>query len=347
MNICFRVDSSSELGTGHVMRCLTLANELRTLGGAPFFICRKKPGDLIEHIKKQGYNVYEITGESDHWKYEVDQVIQILGNIPGVDWLVVDHYGLDAQWAKVVRPFVHKIMVIDDLADRLHDCDLLLDQNLYKNMDLRYEGLVPESATLFLGPSHTLLREEFLSASKKEEWDGSIDRILVSFGGSDPTNETMKTIKAIEMLDVKPQVDVVIGKSNPFERDIRTFCLNKSWIKVHTQTQEMAKLMEAADLAIGAGGSTVWERCYMRLPSLIIETASNQTEVISFLQEKGAVLYLGKSDEVCVEDIFHHLRCVLEDKGDIKRIWKTVKGIWMGHQHYGVSKYMIGGDSHG
>ena len=346
MKIAFRVDASSEVGTGHVMRCLTLANELRTLGAASFFICRKKPGDLIEHIKKQGYHVYEISGESDAWKYEVDQVIQILEKQSDIDWIVVDHYGLDAQWEKIVRPFVHKVMVIDDLADRPHDCDLLLDQNLYQNMNLRYTGLVPVSAKLFLGPSHMLLREEFLSTSKKEEWDGRIEQILVSFGGTDPMNETTKVLRAIEMLDQKPNVDVVIGKSSPNLEEICDYCQDKTWTKVHIQTKEMAKLMAAADLAIGAGGSTVWERFYMRLPSLVIETASNQKEIITFLQEKGAIVYLGHSVAVSDKDIFLQLKKVLDDKPYIMGFWQSMNEIWKDHQPYGVSKYMMGGEHH-
>ena len=346
MKIAFRVDASSEVGTGHVMRCLTLANELRTLGAASFFMCCKKPGDMIEHIKKQGYHVYEISGESDNWKFDADQVIQILEKQSNIDWLVVDHYGLDAQWEKIVRPFVHKVMVIDDLADRPHDCNLLLDQNLYQNMPLRYVGLVPDSAKLFLGPCHMLLREEFLSTAKKEEWDGRIERILVSFGGTDPTNETIKVLRAIEMLDKKPNVDVVIGESSPNIKGICDYCQEKTWTKVHIQTREMAKLMEAADLSIGAGGSTVWERFYMRLPSLVIETAANQKEIITFLQERGGIVFLGHRVTVSIDDIFLQLKKVLDDKPYIMGVWQSMNEIWKDHQPYGVSQYMIGGKKH-
>ncbi|SEH88140.1 UDP-2,4-diacetamido-2,4,6-trideoxy-beta-L-altropyranose hydrolase [Halobacillus karajensis] len=349
MRIGFRVDASTNGGTGHVMRCLTLANELRTLGAEVFFMCRRRPGDLVEFIQEHGYPVYEMTGADQvSWREDAVRVIQILDNVGWVDWLVVDHYELDARWEKSISPHVKKLMVIDDLADRAHDCDLLLDQNLYKRMEERYVGLVPERTTLLLGPAYTLLREEFfLSSPSKEEWDGKIRRILVSFGGSDPTNETMKALQAVERLKITPRVDVVIGKNHPHKQAITRLCERHEKVELHIQTREMARLMERADLAIGAGGSSVWERCYMELPSLVIETAANQTEVISSLRETGAIFYLGKSSEVNVGRLSQSLARLMDAPQRMKNAWESVKELMKGHKRYEVSKFIMGGGTNG
>lgn len=348
MRIGMRVDASTSWGTGHVMRCLTLANELRTLGAEVFFLCRRRPGDLVTFIQGQGYHVYEITGaEQVSWEEDAARVIQILINVGHVDWLVVDHYGLDARWEKVVNPLVERMMVIDDLANRPHECDLLLDQNLYGNMKSRYDDLIPDRTVVLLGPEYTLLREEFLEAKEKPSaYVGTIDQLLVSFGGSDPTNETMKTLKAVMNFERRPSVDVVLGDSSPHKRDVLAFCEREENFNVHIQTHEMARLMKRADLAIGAGGSSVWERCYMELPSMVIETADNQREIIECLREKGAIFYLGKSKDISSEQIFQELDKVMKKPELVRNVWTAVKEIMKDHQSYGVSKYMIDGGLH-
>lgn len=348
MRVGFRVDASTKEGTGHVMRCLTLAGELRTLGAKVFFMCRRRPGDLVDFIQESGYRVYEMTGAYNvSWKEDAVRTIQILENIGTAEWLVVDHYGLDARWEKAVGHHIQKLMVIDDLANRPHDCDLLLDQNLYRNMEQRYKGLVPERTKLLLGPSFTLLREEFLQSTCNRKWDGNVRRILVSFGGSDPTNETLKTLKAIEKLNVPLMVDIVIGSSHSCRQDIARFCERKEGMQLHVQTKEMARLMEHADLAVGAGGSSVWERCYMQLPSLIIETAANQTEVISTLQEMGAVFYLGKSEEVDVDLLYQTLKELIDNSQRIKKALEIGKYLMKGHKPNGVSRLMMDGGGDG
>ncbi|WP_242517850.1 UDP-2,4-diacetamido-2,4,6-trideoxy-beta-L-altropyranose hydrolase [Halobacillus sp. GSS1] len=329
------------------MRCLTLAEQLFKHGAESFFMCKRLNGDLVEYIKEQGYPVYELLGgDNVIWKKDAEQVIHILENNKPVQWLVMDHYCLDAKWEEAVRPYVGKLMVIDDLADRPHDCDLLLDQNLYRDMEHRYKGLIPEGTDLLLGPSYTLLREEFISRRpRKDQWDGEVRRLLVSFGGSDPTNETMKTLRAVSQLKYQPKVDVVIGRSYPYQKEILSFCREKQWVDLHIQTKDIALLMEKADLVIGAGGSSVWERCYMKLPSLIIETASNQSDIISFLKQKGAIVYLGKSDEVNSNHIATQLQEIMAHPDYLKAVRKSVKEIMKNHHPYGVSMYMMGGGS--
>lgn len=325
MNIFIRADASTNIGTGHVMRCLVLAEDLRKRSVNVTFICRILPGDLIAHIENKGFSVIslpptennisanedEISNENWldlNWKTDALQTIEAICKKPEIDWLIIDHYGIEKKWERSVRPGVKRIMVIDDLANRSHDCDILLDQNLYRNLEKRYEELIPESTSTLLGPKYLLLRQEFRDLQFVKNKNVTVKRILISFGGSDPTNETMKAIKAIKIIN-RPEiaVDVVVGISNEKYSIIKKYCEKLPNIKIHYQIDYLAKLMSEADLAIGAGGSTTWERCYVGLPAITIETAENQSEILAYLSEIGAVWHLGVSEKVDEEDIANNI----------------------------------------
>lgn len=308
MNVFIRVDASFEIGTGHVMRCLTLANQLKKEGMQVAFICRVTTGDCIELIEQQGFRVYKLTiceGSlwiyvADYWRKDARETIDILRK-HNVEKLIIDHYSIDIRWEQLVRPFTKEIMVIDDLANRQHDCDILLDQNFYLNMETRYDGLVPLTTKLLLGPSHALLREEFIQAKKHiKPFNGKLERVFIFFGGSDPTNETEKVLRAIMPLIQKFnfEVDVVVGKSNPNKKQIEEISLTSNSIHYHCQINNMAELMSQADLAIGAGGATTWERAFLTLPSIVITVAKNQVEVAKAVENTSAIIYLGPSNEV-------------------------------------------------
>ncbi|WP_159067785.1 UDP-2,4-diacetamido-2,4,6-trideoxy-beta-L-altropyranose hydrolase [Paenibacillus ihuae] len=195
MNIIFRVDSSYEIGTGHVMRCLTLANEFRDRKAKVSFICRDLPGNLASYIRGQGYPVFLLPFRSERaepswlrvdYKTDATETLPILITSSPVDCLIIDHYGIDQRWEKLIGANVAKIVVIDDLADRPHHCSLVLDQNSSSAGD-RYQGLVPDSCVKLVGTSYAILRPEFRSMKKQvAERDGSINRILVFFGGYRP-----------------------------------------------------------------------------------------------------------------------------------------------------------------
>lgn len=329
-NIFIRVDASFEIGTGHVMRCLTYAMEQRKKGHFVSFICRKALGDCIELIQQKGFKVYALhTVEEDLWNYtkenwkkDANETKEILKQT-SVQQVVVDHYALDEKWEKAIRPFTEQIMVIDDLANRKHDCDLLLDQNFYLNMNNRYEGLVPHHTKLLLGPKYALLRDEFkIARSKIKPFNGKVERLFIFFGGSDPTNETEKTLRAIKSLIEKYQfiVDVVVGNSNLNKGAIRNFC-ELNGLNFYCQINNIAELMVNADLAIGAGGSTNWERAYLSLPSIVISVADNQKVIAEHLNEKGIIYYLGTSPNVtehmikdAVEKLYNNPNLIIQIK---------------------------------
>jgi UDP-2,4-diacetamido-2,4,6-trideoxy-beta-L-altropyranose hydrolase len=302
MKAVIRADASVSIGTGHVMRCLTLADALRAKGGKVSFVCRELSGDLNSYIEGKGYPVYGLHGDRDPgWETDAAGTESILSIAGGdIDWLIVDHYGVDARWEARLRAYSRKIMVIDDLANRHHDCDLLLDQNYHEHGESRYEGLLPPGCKKLLGPRYALLREEFRSARRGlRVRDGSVRRILIFFGGSDPTNETAKALEALRMIE-QPGIaaDVVVGQSNPNGGLLREKCASMPCINFFCQVDNMAELMARADLSIGAGGAATWERCYLGLPAITVITAENQLETTVALAKTGAIRNLGWHHDV-------------------------------------------------
>ena len=299
MRIVFRADASQTLGTGHVMRCLTLAEALRDEGWTAEFICREANGDLSDFVENKGFPVHRLPADCIPEEDARQSAAYLQHQRP--DWLVVDNYALDAAWERQLRPYAQRRLVIDDLADRPHDCDLLLDQNLADD-NTRYDSLVPAHCLKLLGPKYALLRPEFAEArATLPERTGRVERLLVSFGGSDESNETAKVLDALTGFDL-PSADlsaaIVVGKSYPYRAELEARCRNNPKLELHVQTGDMAALMARADLALGAGGSTTWERSCLGLPSLVVSTADNQIPVAESAARHGAQIYLGKAADV-------------------------------------------------
>jgi UDP-2,4-diacetamido-2,4,6-trideoxy-beta-L-altropyranose hydrolase len=229
------------------------------------------------------------------------------------EWLVIDHYALDARWESAMRDTAKRIMAIDDLADRQHDCDMLLDQNFYADMQTRYNGKVPAHCQLLLGPRYALLREEFRQLRKQvKPHTGAVKRILVFFGGMDADNYTDLAIKALAEIQLEEiQVDVVIGAQHPCRAEIETSCITHGFI-CHVQTDKMAELMAAADLAIGAGGTAIWERCCLGLPTLSICVADNQQKQLADAAKEG-LLYAPVFDSDVTEVFKKHITALIEN----------------------------------
>ncbi len=350
MNVAVRTDASMEIGTGHLMRCLTLATALRARGADVTFVCRELPGNLCSQVENKGFRVCRLPGVSNglaeaarlsgavyaHWlgvDWETDsrQSIDALvspGN--GTDWLVVDHYALDRRWESSMRPHVAKIMVIDDLADRLHDADLLLDQNYYIDPACRYGRLVPEPCRLLTGPGFALLRDGFAeAASSGIDKDGCIRRLFVFFGGSDLTNETGNVLKGISLLGGGSNIetDVVIGPNNENRKAIEALTSGMPGVRIHEGVENMARLMARADLAVGAGGITTWERCCVGLPALVIYTAFNQLEAVRDLAAAGYIHLLGESGRVTPEMVRNSIEAFMHQPERVIEISRKGKSL--------------------
>lgn len=339
-NFAFRVDASSRIGTGHVMRCITLANELREYGAECHFICRAHSGHMIEKIKMEGHqtvllpraqnadteNTSQGRKKFTRWlgRPQQDDALETIVYLKNISpkWLVVDHFAIDTAWEQAVKKEIDlKIMVIDGLANRKHDCDLLLDQTFSTQAGSRWKGLVPTACQLFVGPEYALLRPEFVEACKNlQRRSGSIRRILIGFGGVDEPNATVQVIDALEGFTTNDiLLEVIVGSDNPHKADILENYSARERINIHVDPDNIAELMASADLAIGAGGTMTWERCMLRLPSLIISIAENQIALAKALDSISAAVYLGDLASISNEKIRN---CVNELMLDEQKLFK-------------------------
>jgi len=340
MNFAFRVDSSAEIGTGHLSRCLTLAEKIVNAGHYVLFICRHAPRNSLEIIEKAGCRILTldtlvgVAAENDlphsSWlgvdqSEDAKQCIEALGskNIK-LDWLIIDHYALDYRWEAKLAPHTQNICVIDDLADREHCCDLLVDQNFYSNPNSRYATLVPKHCTLLLGPRYAMLRDQFKNLkSSINRRDGSIERIVVFFGGSDVNNFTGKIVSALGSLSQGQfSVDVIIGDLHPDKNMIREQCERFGFV-LHVQTSCIEVIFETSDLCIGGGGVSTWERCCLGLPTLIVAIAMNQIQIAKDLHSENACIYLGESLSVTEEMVKAKLSELFSDPAYVRRISKN------------------------
>lgn len=331
MKIAFRVDASLQMGSGHVMRCLTLADALAAQGAQCHFISRELVGDLLTLIRQRGYAVdvlhappeptQEVAPENDNnnssqrtayevrlgisWKEDAEQSCAIVEKLQP-DWLVVDHYALDQRWESALRPHCEKILVIDDLADRPHQCDLLLDQNLGRQPQ-DYANLLPAQCNVLTGPQYALLRPEFAALraySLQRRQQPALKHLMITMGGVDQPNATGQVLQALQECPLPPdcRITVVMGLQAPWLEQVRAQAQDMHWpTEVLVNISDMAQRMADSDLAIGAAGSTSWERCCLGLPTLMVALADNQRLGAQALQEAQAALLIGDVNDIAMK----------------------------------------------
>ncbi|MBC7617632.1 MAG: UDP-2,4-diacetamido-2,4,6-trideoxy-beta-L-altropyranose hydrolase [Candidatus Saccharibacteria bacterium] len=323
MKVVFRTDASLQIGTGHVMRCLTLAHELRDKGAVCHFICREHPGNLIGLIRTRGFVVTALPGGATDfwpalaapvayahwlgcdWQIDAEQTLEFVKAIVP-DWLVVDHYAIDSQWEEVLRPQTRRMMVIDDLADRKHVCDLLLDQNLGREAE-DYSSKVPAACMLLAGPPYALLRPEFAELrtySLRRRQHPQVKNLLVTMGGVDSYNATSLVLEALRnsALPEDCRITVVMGPHAPWLLRVRKLAASMPWpTSVRVGVENMAQLMADSDLAIGAAGGTSWERCCLGLPTLVVVLAENQRLGAQALKRTAAAILIGEIDDIEIQ----------------------------------------------
>ena len=297
MKVVFRVDASGEVGFGHLSRCINLAEVLRSRGNQVSFVCRDEQAKSFRALEDQLFATVLLPmlaeGEIVDQQEDAQHTIQALqGERP--EWLIVDSYVLDKNWERLLRPHVAKIAVIEDLSGREHDCDLLIDQNYSERSAASFDKFVPDACELLLGPRFALIGEHFRKLRElKLKPASELRRIFVFCGGSDPQNLTQQVIDEISRSELSNiAVDVVIGAQNKsFDRGT-AFKLNSN-IELHDAGGEFARIMSTADLAIGAGGTTSWERMCLGIPSIVVSIAENQRSACEKLGRDGLVTYLG------------------------------------------------------
>lgn len=314
MKVIFRVDASAQAGIGHLVRCLTLAESLRERGVQVRFICREHIGNLIAPLQRRAFPVAilpkpatigSVPGEDySKWlgvtqKEDAEQTIAALdGERP--DYIVVDHYGIDEEWERQLRPHTASLVVVDDLANRRHDCDVLLDQNYSIRGKQRYTGLVSDTCKLLVGPRYALLRPEYSIYRKTScARDGQVRKIMVFFGGADPQNVTGMALEALSHPKLKHlEVDVVVGINNRHREAITQQILCRPLTTLYESRSHLADIMAKADLALGACGTTAWERMCLGLPTVVVSIAENQRPASEALSESGLIHYAGHYSDI-------------------------------------------------
>jgi len=340
MDVVIRTDASLTIGTGHVMRCLTLAEALKQQGVDITFICRAHKGHLLARIEQHGFKTYKLpesienTNDAEQsnstererlygtqWlgstqQQDAEQCQPILEKIRP-DWLIIDHYAIDTIWQELLKGSYKQLMVIDDLADRTHQCDLLLDQT-YGRSEEDYIDYVPKNCQMLLGSQYALLRPEFAQwreYSLKRRVKPELKQLLITMGGVDPDNVTGQVLKALKSckLPQELEVTIIMGGTAP-NIDVVQKQAEKIPYKaqIKTAVNNMAELMANADLVIGAAGSTSWEGCCLGVPLILYPWADNQKEVAYNLKNKGAIIIFSSTEGLIKEilTINHHMSCL-------------------------------------
>lgn len=329
--VVIRTDASMRIGTGHVMRCLTLADTLRARGAAVHFICRDHDGHLGERIADHGHGITLLPRTDDlpdsdgtahaPWlgapraldaAQSIAAITATTGGSCGV--LVVDHYAIDYRWQILLRPYCDRLFVIDDLADRRHDCDGLLDQNLFEDAEHRYDGLLPPAARCFIGPSFALLRDNIRDARRHVRAAAPPWQVLAFFGGTDPGGLLPRTLVATAALADLPLQWQFVG---PLPEPLPTLPPNVHWCE---QASDFGQMLAQAHLALGAAGSVTLERLYLGLPALIVICGDNQRAAATYLEQLGVARVLGESHDIDAAAIAAALRTQLGDCAGIARM---------------------------
>jgi UDP-2,4-diacetamido-2,4,6-trideoxy-beta-L-altropyranose hydrolase len=305
VKVLIRADAGSLLGIGHVMRCLTLARQLTSRGATVAFACRELPGHQLARIAAAGHQVFALPAQGD----ELAALAALLPGPACFDWIIVDHYGLDARWEAAARQWARWVMAIDDLADRPHACDLLLDQN-YTASVAAYRALVPEACQILAGPRYALLGEAF---RQPRATDAELSRrVLVSFGGFDQAGMTLKTLQALDGIgDV--QVQCIAGQATPDFAALQALVAGRPGWELQVFVHDLPERMANAALFVGAGGGTTWERAAMGLPSLCVSVADNQVGNAEALARDGFHLYLGPAGQVTRDSLRQAIAGLLDD----------------------------------
>lgn len=304
-NIVFRCDASDEIGGGHVMRCLSLAESLSESGAKIYFVSRECEGNLFFRIQLAGHTLIPLAARDNKFtenenilqEVEANDFIDCIKDICVADWLIVDNYSLDSRWEKAVKKYTRKIFVIDDLANRKHDCELLLDQS-FGRKEKEYSKYVRKDTKVLCGSKYSLLRKEFnLYRDKSIERRRKLSRtfeILISMGMSN-NKSTLRILHDLQecSLPEKTKLNVVLGSKDETVKGIESSLRKMKWdSEIFENVDNVAEIMCRSDMAIGASGSTTWERCCLGLPSIVVVLAENQRFIAETLEKYNAVKIL-------------------------------------------------------
>lgn len=295
--LLIRSDASQTSGAGHLMRCLTLADALVERGWQAHFACNAAPGFDFSLIARRGHQLHYLP-PLNSWSEDARGIAALVAELQP-RWLVVDHYRLDSRWERACGQAPERICVIDDLADRPHDCALLFDSGIHRQAEA-YAPHLPAGCRLFCGPGFALLRPAFSSlrpeSLKRRAEAARPQRILLAMGGVDADNVTGAVLDVISPVLTRYglALDVVLGRSAPHQASVQAWLDAAPFAgRLHVDLPDLASLMAQSDIAIGASGGTALERLCLGLPSLVLSLADNQPPAAQAIAARGAGLYAG------------------------------------------------------
>jgi len=275
-NILFRVDSSSSIGTGHIMRDLVLAKQFE--GSEIIFATQNLPGNINHKIVEAKFKV-EILDSNN-----LTEVVALVKKY-SIDMVVIDNYEIDYLYEEELKSETGvKILVLDDIYEK-HCCDILLNHNVYADK-MHYKGLVPESCEFRCGSEFTLLREEFI----REKKDGATSsgknkqNVFVVMGGADHANKNLLILKSLEPY-VNLSINIVTTSANQYLGALEEYVKTRSNVILHINSSKIARLLGSSDFAIVTPSVTVNEVLYLEVPFVAIKTADNQKEMYRYLIE--------------------------------------------------------------
>jgi UDP-2,4-diacetamido-2,4,6-trideoxy-beta-L-altropyranose hydrolase len=310
IDAAFRFDRNAEIGYGHATRSMAVADTLEDVGWRIQYLVN--PSSIVLP-KMRGKTIVE---ESNALSARAESAFP-----GGCDVLFADSYDLDAPGLRAFRPWARQIVAFEDRPTRELDCDFLIDPTPERE-PARYKGLVPENSTFLLGPSLAALRAPFLemrAAAIKRRESNSLARILVAVGGTDTTNATRMFLQAIEATGIRFEVDVVLGAMAPHLKAIGELASRNGYnLHVEADAETVAKLTASADLALGAASSGAWERCCLGLPSIVVTTASNQSDIEAALKRQGCAVALGEQSQTSQSDIVDAILKIRSDRQALK-----------------------------
>ncbi|MBV5265065.1 UDP-2,4-diacetamido-2,4,6-trideoxy-beta-L-altropyranose hydrolase [Pinisolibacter sp. B13] len=315
MKILIRADASSAIGTGHVYRCSSLAEELVRAGHQVTFVCRAQPGHLVDLLRSRGHDVHALRPTDDGRATGDRDAMETAAVASGpFDWCIVDHYGLDASFERAIRIVARHVLVIDDLADRPHDCDVLVDASHGAEDASVYDGLVPARTRRLVGQDYVLLRAAFRAMAPAPALD-DVRRLLVSFGGNDPPGMTLRAVGVLkDPVFASLHIDVTSSIANPRLETLRQAMHGHDRFHFHVDTPDFHRLLRDCDLCLGAGGTTTWERFYLGKPSLVITLADNQFAFSDRLARAQLIRLVGYAPELDDEDLARALIETIADR---------------------------------
>jgi UDP-2,4-diacetamido-2,4,6-trideoxy-beta-L-altropyranose hydrolase len=306
----FRCDAGPLVGSGHLMRSLALAQAWQDEGGRCVFLSAA-PEPLLGRLRQEGHEVHQLESAFPD-SADLNHVSQVITETPHT-WLVLDGYHFDPAYQQALRDAGARLLVIDDTGHLpTYHADIILNQNLDAK-NIQYSA--PDSMKL-LGTSFALLRREFAAwRAWQRPMPAKARKILVTMGGADPDNVTLKVIRALGRLPGDAwEAVVVIGAANPHQLSLNEASVECGFtLRFERAVRDMSSLMGWADLAISAAGSTCWELCFMGLPSVLVEFAANQTNLARALHERGAAINLGWHSKVEPKDLTECLSTLADD----------------------------------